>query len=234
LFVITEVYIALEIFTHTKLNGYMLKTRHIFLLFIPAFIIVFGAISLRVFEFKIGTTSPAEQEDQTIDLVPIFPQDPILGDKRAPTTIVAFEDFGCPSCKDQATLLDTLLTKHPGTVKIIWKSLSVVRFPFNTKNVHVYAYCANQQNKFALFKQFAFANTENLSQDVIDEIVIQANIDQEELQECLGSGEPELYQTQTESLARVLNIQSVPTIFLNNTQIKAPQHIEGWETLLGL
>jgi len=214
----------------------MIKTKHFIALFVPAILIVGLAMYVQIIRYRVSTTKPSTTtEDTTVaDLVPILPDDPVIGNKKAPNTIIAFEDFGCPSCKQHTAILDQLLATYPDKVNIIWKSLSVTRFPYSTTLVHAYGYCANKQGKFDAFKASAFANSDNLSAEIVPLVAEQAELDKDVLSTCLESGLPELYAEQTESIATALNIQAVPTFFVDNTQVDPPLFLEGWVTLLGI
>lgn len=212
----------------------MLNTKHFIILFIPAIAIIgFGLYS------QIGKYTPAGlpkpvQENEIEQLVPLFPEDPISGSKKSPATIIAFEDLACPGCKAQASVLDELVSKHDGKVKVIWKLLSVTTFPYATVNAHAYAFCANQQKKFGDFKQMAFANHTNLTDDTLKLIAAEINLNENKLTSCLTSEAPAAYAKKMEQTAIDLHIQAVPTLFLNNKQIAPPTSIAQWEQLLGL
>ena len=54
------------------------------------------------------------------------------------------------------------------------------------------------------------------------------------LETCIQNGTADEYLATTEALARSLNIQSVPAIFIENDQIVPPNTLEGWEEILHL
>lgn len=215
----------------------MLKTRQIFLVFIPALLLGALGIFIQFIQYRPLNPEPPAM-DQTLSqaptLVPLLPSDPIIGNKKAPITLIAFEDFGCEGCKSQTDMLDKLLAKYPDKVKIIWKGLPVTTFPQDTTRAHIYGYCAYQQNKFTEYQKLAFANSDNLSETVLGIIKEQLKLDEARFAECIASEEPRVYIDQTKQIALSLYIQAVPTFFLNNKQIQAPQFLEGWETLLNL
>lgn len=212
----------------------MLSQGKIIALFTPVILIVAGLLWVRIAQFESPKDAKTDPAKENALLIPIVADDPILGKKNARITLVAFEDIGCPACKQQSELLDTLLTSYPNEVKIIWKGLSVTQFPYPSGDAHNYAYCAHKQDRFEAFKSYAFANADNLSRPILENIATEIGLNEKKLAECLASPAPSAYQEQTEQIARLLNIQSVPTIFLNNTQIEAPPTIEGWRVLLGL
>jgi protein-disulfide isomerase len=214
----------------------MLNTKKLLTVFVPAIALVAFALFIRVLQyeplFPKEENNPADTNGQFV--IPIFPNDPILGDKKAPTTIIAFEDFSCPSCKQQSALLDTLLETYPGKFKIIWKGLPVSEYPYSSKLAHTYGYCAHAQEKFNEFRQLAFANSDNLSESILQKISESLDINTNKFSECLSSTNPQSYFANVEGVATILNIQSVPTFFIDNKQITTPKTETDWETILGL
>jgi len=215
----------------------MIKTKHLFAIFIPAILLVLLIFFVRVIQYE--PLFPSDEEYEKIKpqqdfQIPIYTEDPIIGNKKAAINIIAFEDFGCEGCKTQISLLEQIMEKYPGKIKIIWKGLPVTRFPYESNLAHEYAYCINQQNKFSEFYPIAFANNDNLSEEILNLITKEIDVETKKLNECLQSNLAKAHIQKIEQLSLMLNIQSVPTIFINNKQIDPPQIIEGWETLLGL
>ena len=66
------------------------------------------------------------------------------------------------------------------------------------------------------------------------EIIDKIGINEEKNNKCLQSTEMKEYLSKNEILARTLNIQSLPAIFLDNKQITPPNDIAGWEAFLSL
>jgi protein-disulfide isomerase len=207
----------------------MIKTRHLLLIFIPAILLASFILFIRIIQYeplyqKITNTSLKQE------LVPILPNDPIVGNKRAPITIVAFEDFNCEHCKYQNGLLDKLMETYPNQVKIVWKSISSKA----NEGADDYAYCANKQGKFTEFKQLAFANQNNLTKNTLDIIATELSLNQSKLEECLISEDTQKYNEINKNIAISLHIQFVPTFFIDNKQITTPESLIEWQTVLGL
>lgn len=211
----------------------MLKTKNLLLVFIPAILLVAMALFIRFVQLE-NNDGPQKNTGVTPFNLPIFPKDPILGQKKAPKTLILFSDFACSACKIQDTLLEEVLQKHPSQVKIIWKGLPVTRFPYNSRQAHLYAYCTNEQERFSDFKKLAFVNQENLSELILKTITTELALDTKQIENCLAGGEAEQHVGSVEQISRLLGIQSVPTIFLDNQQIIAPSSVLEWEQLLGL
>ncbi len=200
-------------------------------IFIPALVFLFLGVAFRIHQYT--PLSSNEKKETTIpDLVPLLAEDPVEGDRKSPITVVAFEDLACPGCKIQSEIFNQLVTEYPGQIKIIWKLLNVTTFPHDTALAHSYAFCAYEQGKFLEFKDIAFANTNNLSKTTLALLAENIELNQKKLEACLLSDRPEQYQEKTKAIAKMLNIQSVPALFMNNKQISTPPTIDQWRTLL--
>jgi len=211
----------------------MIKTHHLIFLLIPAFLILALAWFVHIIRYQPLNPPEEKQKTNTAEaIIPIMPADPILGKKNAPITIIAFEDFGCEGCKYQSSLLEQLLQKYPDKVKIVWKGVAVVSFPYPTKPAHQYAYCAGKQHKFSEFKDLAFANSDALSPENLTAIAESVKLNKDQLTACLSAAETKEYVEQTENIARFFNIQAVPTFFTGNQQVINPTTLEGWEALI--
>lgn len=213
----------------------MLSTKKTFAIFIPAILLVSFALFIRIIQYEPLFPDIKEDEQKTGEFViPIFSEDPILGDKKSPITIIAFEDFSCPACKEQNTMLDTLIGSYPGKVKVIWKGLPVSEFPYSSQKAHAYAFCAHEQNKFGEFKRLAFTNSDNLSDTILDNIAQEIELNTDKLTSCLESNKPTLNTQTIQQIAQILNVQAIPTFFIDNKQIQTPKTQAEWKMLLNL
>src|SRR3989338_2888177 len=166
-----------------------MSTKKLILIFLPFIILAAFALFIRIVQYEPLFPKITEMGDKTVLQVPIYPEDPITGDKKAAVTIIAFEDFACENCKLESELLSTILKEHPNSIKIIWKILPITRFPIDSTLSAQYAYCANQQGKFDIFKSYAFENGTNLSEEVLQTIVTQIKLDDKKLNTCLEAAE---------------------------------------------
>lgn len=211
-----------------------MSNKKLILIFLPLLLLAGLALFIRIIQYEpLFPNIKKTDTSQTLQ-VPIFPDDPITGDKKSPVTLIAFEDFACENCKTQSELLGKILEQYPQALKIVWKLMPITRFPIDSTLAAKYGYCANQEGKFEAFKAYAFENGDNLSQAILDNIAEQVPLDQTKLKACLESPAPQIYIDTTKNLATLLQIQALPTMFLSNKQIQPPTTLEGWKTLLGI
>lgn len=211
----------------------MVKTRHFVLLFLPLIGILIVGIIVQIGQFrKTGMESETQDGDSAGQIVPIFSEDPVLGDKKSRNTIIVFSDFACAACGEEDRVLSELIEFEPTIAKIVWKGLSVVSFPVSSEEALHYGICANRQGRFVEFKRLAFERQANLSKTALNEIATVLELNQKKLDDCLSDPSVDQTRKQNESLAERLHIQEVPTVFLNGKQIQSPNSIDAWRMLL--
>lgn len=211
----------------------MIRTKHLLLLFIPATLLaIFGLFVQWVRYLPPKVQNATESKERTLAQIPILVNDPIIGKKTAPITIIAFEDLLCLACQKEISTLISLVDIYPKKVKIIWKGLPVTRLPFPSELAHTYALCANEQQKFLPFIQEIFGRIDPPTEEILQSIASDVDLDTTRLTSCLQSGRGDDYRTKTEEIAKTLAIQSVPALFLNNKHIESPKTIDGWKALL--
>lgn len=215
----------------------MVQKKHLYSIFIPAIFLVLAVFSFRLFQYITIFTSPFDQDDveqnQTFT-IPLSENDPIIGDKKAPKTIVAFEDAQCAHCASFYTLMKEFEKIHPNTVKIIWKPTSVITIPFSSETAHTYLMCAKEQNAFIPYLELLFANQVELSKESLDLFAQNLKLNITKLNACLTDTKIQTYISETKQLAQYLQIQSVPALFLNNIQIPVPATIVDLEGILNI
>lgn len=213
----------------------MIKTYKFLIILIPAILIACLALFIRFIQYKsTSETILSEETEKNLIVIPIYSDDPVLGNKKASHTLIIFEDFGCEACKYQSEIFEELRNKYPQKIKVIVKGLSIINFPISTRNALEYSFCANKQKKFFEFSKQAFAMQNNLDENSLKKIMEKIGTNEEKNNKCLQSIEMKEYLSKNEILARTLNIQSLPAIFLDNKQITPPNDVAGWEAFLEL
>jgi protein-disulfide isomerase len=210
-----------------------MRAKQVTLLFLPAIVLAGFGLFVQILRYeplipkKTAVAAPAAS-------IPIFADDAILGDKRAPMTLVAFGDFGCDACRLQMDMWQAIEERFPKKLKIIWKGLSNPTPLSPDDRMEKIAFCANEQRRFPQFVRAFLAGGGDVSNDGIARIETESGIAGKTLSECLASGRADAYLDRNKTLAESLNIQSLPTVFMNNRQIEPPATLDGWITFLNL
>lgn len=211
----------------------MSETKKIFFIFLPILILTFLLFFLNFKQNKNLFSNETQEKNNEIFQISINNSDPIIGNKKAPITVIAFADFACSQCKTDFFILEKLLTNYSDKFKIVWKGLPINFYPYNSSIAIKYAYCANKQNKFEDFEQYAYSNNTDLSSSTLNNISQELKLDLKKITNCLEEQTTENYIELNKSYANNLNIQKIPTYFLNNKQIN-PKNEEEWKLILNL
>jgi protein-disulfide isomerase len=137
--------------------------------------------------------------------------DPSVGPKTAPVTIVAFEDFQCPYCLQAQPLLAT----HTGDIRFIYKDFPLSSIHPDAQSSAEAAQCAHQQGKFWEYHDELFANQERLAEAFYRATAKKIGLNITAFNECMATGKSKQVISQDVELGRTLGVVGTPTFFVN-------------------
>ncbi len=158
---------------------------------------------------------------------------PFAGDEKAPIVIVKFADFNCGHCMHASHILDAVLAEFTGLVKVYYKN-----FPLDGNCNRLVqrktpdassclaassALCAHKQNKFLPFYHALYRDNEmgiRHNPSSIAKISQDLGISLPTLQACMSGSEILNYMAKEIDEGERLNIQSTPSIFINNKPLE--------------
>jgi protein-disulfide isomerase len=144
---------------------------------------------------------------------------PFKGAADAPVTIVIFTDFQCPYCAKMVPLLDQVLEKNKGKVKLVFKN-----FPLNThqfaRKAAAAALAAGKQGKFWELHDRLFQNYNRLNDQVLQEQAQQLGLNMEVFQKDMN--DPQIQQAVNQDYQDGLKagVRGTPTIYVNGAILK--------------
>jgi protein-disulfide isomerase len=149
---------------------------------------------------------------------------PVLGDPKAPITVVEFSDFECPVCRNLHDALRGLLPNYP-QVKVIFKDYPLESIHPWARTAALAGRCAYQQDPTAFWKLYdlIYDNQELMSAanayDKAVDFAGKSGLNSDTFKACMSSA-----QTASEVDASVANgnqleVRSTPTIFVNGRRI---------------
>jgi protein-disulfide isomerase len=149
---------------------------------------------------------------------------PVLGDPKAPITVVEFSDFECPVCRNLHDALRGLLPNYP-QVKVIFKDFPIETIHPWARTAALAGRCAYQQDPKAFWKLYdlIYDNQDLLSAanayDKVVDFVSQSGLNTDTFKACLSA--PQAASEVDASLANgtQLEVHSTPTIFVNGRRI---------------
>jgi protein-disulfide isomerase len=152
---------------------------------------------------------------------------PSFGTPGATVVIVAFSDFQCPYCKDEASMIrQNLLSAYPKQVRFYYKEFPLESIHPWAKPAAMAGRCIFRQNagSFWNYHDWVYAHQaeitpENLRQKVLDWAKDQKDIDAIQLGRCMDNKSTLAEVDRSIAQARELQVTSTPTLFVNGRRI---------------
>ncbi|PYE56661.1 DsbA family protein [Deinococcus yavapaiensis] len=187
-------------------------------------VLVLAALIVGFFVWQRVTSTRAS--GTTIDVS----NQPFLGNADAKVTVVVFEDFKCPNCKNfEENVYPTIKEKFIDTNRI---RFAFVNFPFlgpDSTTAAVAAECAYQQSpqafwqyKTIIYRGQKEETTQWATPAYLQELAGYVNgLDAAQLSQCIASNATIEKVNADNALARRLNVGGTPTVFVNGVQVQA-------------
>lgn len=157
--------------------------------------------------------------------------DPSIGDRSAPVTIVEFSDFQCPFCKRSAGVVKEVLRAYGENVRYVYRD-----YPSPS---HIYAkqaaeagQCAGAQGKFWAYHDLLFEHQQSGHGWDFNQLAQQASLDTAAFSHCLVTHEyaSEVQADLQEALK--VGVTSTPTFFINGHPLIGARSFEDFKLLI--
>lgn len=152
--------------------------------------------------------------------------DPVLGDKNAPLTIIEFSDYECPFCKRSFTDVLPNLKKDyidTGKAKLVYRDFPL-SFHQNAQKEAEAAECARTQGGDAVYYKFhdqiftkTTSNGTGLTLDQLPVIAKSLGLNASQFQQCLGSGKFKDEVAKDTADGAAAGVSGTPTWFIGKS-----------------
>lgn len=170
----------------------------------------------------------------SLNLEDLMDDDEIKGDPDAPVTIIEWSDFECPFC---ARFYSETLWKidqeyiQTGKVKFVYRDFPL-SFHANAQKAAEAAECAGEQGKYfemhdKLFEEGVDGGVSSFKQFAED-----LNLNQEEFDECLDSGEMASEIKKDMSDGTALGITGTPGFIINGQKVSGAQPFSVFQQII--
>jgi len=151
---------------------------------------------------------------------------PSFGTPGAPVVLVAFDDFECPNCREEALALHANLEKaFPGQVRLYFKNFPLQSIHPWAKAAAVDGRCIYRQDPAAFWKYHdwiyqnqADITPENLKTKLTD-FAKGAGIDTIQLGRCMENNATEADVDKDIAEGHALHVDATPTLFVNGRRL---------------
>jgi len=139
---------------------------------------------------------------------------PFKGPADAPVTIVEFADFECPYCRLAAQVLDDLLERYPGKVRVAYKFFPLASHPHGEAAARA-AVAAMKQGKFWEMHALLFENQTSLDPSSFEKFAKQIGLDVKQWKVDFESKETADRVARDRKEGDGLQIQGTPALYVN-------------------
>jgi len=158
--------------------------------------------------------------------------EPFKGSEKARVTIVKFEDFQCPFCKQVQPTFNELLSRYNGKVRLVHKDLPLESLHPQARQAAEAGRCAYEQGKFWEYHDKLYANSPKGSIDDLKSYAKEVGLNVDSFDRCLASGKYKaVVQTDLNEGAQ-LGLTGTPTFFINGREISGNQPLEAFEAII--
>jgi protein-disulfide isomerase len=144
--------------------------------------------------------------------------DPFLGPKDAPVTIIEFSDFQCPYCRRVQPTLKQLLQEYQQSVKLVFRDFPLRNIHPQAQKASEAAQCAAEQQQFWPYHDKLFSVSE-LEPENLKQYAQELGLNTTQFNACLDSSKyaPEVERDLQDGLSAGVN--ATPSFFVNGQPI---------------
>jgi len=157
---------------------------------------------------------------------------PFKGPPGAPITIIKFEDFQCPFCKQAQPTLVELLKRYDGKVRVVHKDLPLDSIHSLAHQSAEAARCAGEQGKFWNYHDVLYANSSKLRLEDLKGYASEIGLDVESFRACYNSGKFKPVVQNDLITGSQLGITGTPTFFINGRELSGAQPLEAFAAII--
>jgi protein-disulfide isomerase len=149
---------------------------------------------------------------------------PVLGDPKAPVTLVEFSDFECPVCRSLHDVLRGMLPNYP-QVRVVFKDFPLEHLHPWARTAALAGRCAYQQDPKAFWKvydaiydQQGIISASNAWSKMAD-FAADARLNPDAFKACMASPEAGAAVDANRENGQQLEVNSTPTVFVNGRRL---------------
>jgi protein-disulfide isomerase len=151
---------------------------------------------------------------------------PFKGSESAKVTMVKFEDFQCPFCKQAQPVLGEILSRYNGKVRLVHKDLPLDGIHPQARQAAEAARCADDEGKFWQYHDKLYASAPKAAPEDLKSYAKEVGLNENSFEKCLSTGKYKgrVQKDFDESVG--LGLTGTPTFFINGRELSGAQSVE--------
>lgn len=151
---------------------------------------------------------------------------PILGDPKAPVTVVLFTDLQCPYCAQMLPVLRKLEAEHPRTLRISFRHFPLVGIHDKAMAGHLALWAAGRQGKLWDYYFKAAPGFRSLTDSVLVAAAVDLKLDMAKFEAERHSEAARKSVEMDMKLGESVGVQGTPSLYLDGKPTRNPEDIE--------
>ena len=149
----------------------------------------------------------------------------VLGNPKAPVTVVLFTDLQCPYCAQMAPLLRSLEEEHPKTLRISFRHFPLVTIHDKSMEAHLALWAAGRQGKLWEYYFKTTPSFRSLTDSVLVASAKSVGLDIAEFDADRRSKAARDAVESDMKLGESLGVQGTPSLYLDGKTTRNPGDI---------
>lgn len=139
---------------------------------------------------------------------------PSIGPKDAPVTIIEFTDYQCPFCTRVRPTINQIIDEYKDKVRYVLRDFPLSFHQF-AKKAHEAAHCAGDQGKYWNYNKELWANQQALQVDKLKEYAKKIKLNIDKFEDCLNKGKYTKTVEENVAYGSSVGAQGTPSFFIN-------------------
>jgi protein-disulfide isomerase len=158
--------------------------------------------------------------------------DPFLGEKSAPITIIEFSDYECPYCQQfHLETFSRLLEEYGGHIRFVYRDFPITPVHDNALPAAIAANCAGELGDYWDFHDGLF-RSEGLGRDAYVQLAASLGVDLPAFEACIDGARYSDEVLADLDYAYRLGVNATPTFFINGILLVGAQPFENFEAVI--
>lgn len=223
----------------------MKTSRKIGLIAIPIIVLSVIFLSPFLFQHLVNFQSENKLDDfVTKTIFDVSSISPVIGSPNASVTIIAFNDYQCPSCKfwyenEYSEIFENLIKTNKANL------VFVDSIPAGVDSVLISqaTFCANDQEKYSEYREILFSSQKEIDSwaksEQLKQFAVKLELDVNVFEKCLDSNQHKNKVLSNIEYTKNLGVEKIPAFKIVNTEgkehiIKGGVASEVFETIVTL
>ncbi|OGQ46569.1 MAG: hypothetical protein A3H42_04960 [Deltaproteobacteria bacterium RIFCSPLOWO2_02_FULL_46_8] len=156
---------------------------------------------------------------------------PSIGPKGAPVTIVEFTDYQCPFCSRVRATINQLMDDYKDKVRYVLRDFPLSFHQF-AKKAHEAAHCAGDQGKYWEYNKELWGHQQALQVDNLKNYAKNIGLKTDKFNKCLDSGKYTEKVEENVEAGSAYGAQGTPSFFINGIFLSGARPISDFKKII--